>query len=108
MAIKTAFNTTDRPQVCDDEGHVIAGGERGEADDECVAVQQAVAAGVLVFVKTNTSAEPIAEEPSEAVEELEAPKPKKKPKKPKKSAIKMVEEAEPTLVDDQPEPTQEV
>jgi len=54
MVKKVAFNGTESPVVIDDEGHSLAGLERGEVDTTSDAVKGAIATGQLVWAETDT------------------------------------------------------
>ena len=47
----TGYNTTDRPIVADDDGHIIAGGEFGSYDTTNDSVKVALATGALAPVE---------------------------------------------------------
>jgi hypothetical protein len=44
-----AKNTSDSPQVIDDDGHIIGGGEWGAVDPDSERVKDLVAAGLIVI-----------------------------------------------------------
>lgn len=51
MAPVNVVNTRTTPYIVDEEGHLLAGGERGQVDDTNPRVQRALDAGV--FLRTD-------------------------------------------------------
>lgn len=69
---RTAYNSTDRPVVIDDEGRIIAGRDYGTVDDSKEEVKEALALDYLILVEVGTGADinPAAAEAARRTTEL--------------------------------------
>lgn len=67
----TAFNTTDRPVVIDDEGRTLGGQSWGPVLTTADQVKEALAAGALVKVTADASAEDLSPDAKTAIEATE-------------------------------------
>jgi hypothetical protein len=52
MSVLTVVNTRGTPYVIDDDGHILAGYERGDVDDSNDRVARALTSGVFLKVET--------------------------------------------------------
>jgi hypothetical protein len=74
LSTLTVVNTRTTPYIVDGEGHLLAGGERGQVDDTEPRVQRALDAGILLTVddQTPAAAATVSQQPAAQTDEVKA------------------------------------